>query len=51
MNQFFMSLLDILNEMSPYILLGFLLAGVLHVFGRPAAMSRHLSGRGAVPVV
>lgn len=51
MNQFFMSLLDILNEMSPYILLGFLLAGVLHVFVRPSAMTRHLSGRGAGPVV
>lgn len=41
----------ILNEMSPYILLGFLIAGLLHVFVSPAAMSRHLSGSGWRPVV
>ena len=51
MEQFITSLLNILNEMSPYILLGFLLAGVLHVFVRPSAMTRHLSGRGAGPVI
>lgn len=43
--------LVILNQMSPYILLGFLIAGLLHVFVRPAAMSRHLSGGGWRPVV
>ena len=37
--------------MSPYILLGFLLAGVLHVFVRPSTMTRHLSGSGFSPVV
>ena len=51
MEQFITSLLNILNEMSPYILLGFLLAGMLHVFVRPSAMTRHLSGRGAGPVI
>lgn len=51
MTQFFTSILNILNEMSPYILLGFLLAGVLHVFVRPSAMVRHLSGPGAGPVI
>lgn len=48
---FFSSLLGIVNEMSPYILLGFLIAGLLQVFVRPSAMSRHLSGKGAGPVV
>lgn len=48
---FLYALVRILNEMSPYILLGFLLAGVLHVFVRPAQMSRHLSGKGWKPVV
>ena len=45
------ALVRILNEMSPYILLGFILAGVLHVFVRPAQMSRHLAGRGWKPVL
>lgn len=48
---FIYALLNILNQMSPYILLGFLLAGMLHVFVRPATMSRHLSGRGWKPVL
>ena len=43
--------MGIINEMSPYILLGFLIAGILHVFVKPSAMSRHLSGRGIGPVV
>lgn len=45
------SLMAILNEMSPYILLGFLIAGILHVFVKPAVMSRHLAGNGFRPVV
>ncbi len=48
---FIYALVRILNEMSPYILLGFILAGILHVFVQPAQMSRHLSGRGWKPVV
>ena len=48
---FLYSFLDIMNEMSPYILLGFLIAGLLHVFVKPSAMSRHLSGKGWKPVV
>lgn len=47
----FYSLAAIVNEMSPYILLGFLIAGLLHVFVRPEMMSRHLAGKGAAPVV
>lgn len=48
---FFYSLLAIINEMSPYILLGFFIAGLLHVFVNQKAMSRHLSGHGWKPVV
>lgn len=40
------SLLYMLNEMSPYILLGFLIAGLMHAFIPRHTMARHLSGRG-----
>lgn len=40
------SLLFMLNEMSPYILLGFLIAGVMHAFIPQKTFARHLSGRG-----
>lgn len=40
------ALLSMLNEMSPYILLGFLFAGVLHAFVRPDVMTRHFAGSG-----
>jgi hypothetical protein len=36
----------LLNEMSPYILLGFLFAGMLHAFVKPNLMSKHLAGNG-----
>ena len=45
------SLVNILNEMSPYILLGFLIAGLLHAFVDASTMTRHLSGNGIAPVV
>lgn len=48
---FLYSLLGILNEMSPYILLGFFIAGLLHEFVKPEMMSRHLSGKGLKPVI
>lgn len=51
MEQVIYSLLTIVNEMSPYILLGFFIAGLLHAFVSPAAMSRHLAGPGWKPVV
>ena len=51
MNHFINSLLVMLNGMSPYILLGFLIAGVLHAFVKPGTMSRHLSGNGISAVV
>lgn len=40
------SLLFMLNEMSPYILLGFLIAGIMHAFIPQSTFSRHLAGRG-----
>ncbi len=48
---FLYSLLAILNEMSPYILLGFFIAGLLHVFVKPSMMTRHLAGNGFKPVL
>ncbi len=44
------TLLYMLNEMSPYILLGFLIAGLLHAFVSQPLMSRHLAGTGFVSV-
>lgn len=38
--------LDLINEMSPFLLLGFLFAGILHVFIPGAVYSRYLSGHG-----
>lgn len=40
------SLLFMLNEMSPYILLGFLIAGLMHAFIPQNTFARHLSGTG-----
>ncbi len=48
---FLYTLLNMLNEMSPYILLGFLIAGLLHAFVPERTMSRHLSGRGLKSVI
>lgn len=45
------SLLYMLNEMSPYILLGFLIAGVMHAFISRKTFARHLSGTGFKSVV
>lgn len=45
------SFITIINEMSPYILLGFLIAGVLHVFVKEETLLRHLSGNGLKTVV
>lgn len=49
--EFVYTLLDMLNEMSPYILLGFFIAGLLHAFVPASTMSRHLSGSGLKSVV
>ncbi|MFB3890591.1 MAG: SO_0444 family Cu/Zn efflux transporter [Phycisphaerae bacterium] len=40
-----------LAEMAPYLLLGFLVAGILSVLISPAAVERHLGGRGLWPVL
>ncbi|MDE6801873.1 MAG: permease [Muribaculaceae bacterium] len=40
----FNSLLFMLNEMSPYILLGFLIAGLMHAYVSRKTLARHLSG-------
>lgn len=45
------SLLFMLNEMSPYILLGFLIAGVMHAFIPQQTFSRHLAGTGWKAVI
>lgn len=45
------SFLNILNEMSPYVLLGFLIAGILHVFINEATLTKHLSGNGWKPII
>ncbi len=40
------SLIYMLGEMAPYILLGFLIAGVMHAFIPRRTMAKHLSGTG-----
>ena len=42
---------DVLSQMAPYLLFGFLVAGVLSVFVSPRFVERHLGGRGAGPVI
>lgn len=39
-------ILNLINEMAPYLLLGFLLAGVMHAFVPGMVYSRYLGGRG-----
>lgn len=51
LTHFINSLWAIICEMSPYILLGFIIAGLLHVFVAKRTMSRHLSGKGIGPVI
>lgn len=45
------SLIFMLNEMSPYILLGFLIAGLMHAFIPRSTLAHHLSGTGWKSVV
>ena len=42
---------QVLGEMSPYLLFGFLVAGVLSVLISPRLIERHLGGRGLWPVL
>ena len=39
------SLLFMLNEMSPYILLGFFIAGLMHAFVPQKTFAHHLAGK------
>ncbi|MBO5267468.1 MAG: permease [Muribaculaceae bacterium] len=50
MQQILYALVNMLGEMAPYILLGFLVAGIMHAFVPAGTMSRHLAGRGFGPV-
>ena len=43
-SEIFYQILGIINEMSPYLLLGFLLAGLMHAFIPNSMYSRYLSG-------
>ncbi len=42
LEKFFFELVDLFNEMSPYLLLGFLLAGVLHVYFPKDRVTKYL---------
>ena len=42
---------DVLGEMAPYLLFGFLVAGVLSVLISPQTVERYLGGRGLWPVI
>ena len=42
---------DVLGEMAPFLLFGFLVAGVLYVLVPRSVVERHLGGRGTLPVV
>ncbi len=43
MREFLLSLLSVVSEMSPYLLLGFLIAGILHVFVPKGFYRKYLS--------
>lgn len=45
------SLISLVNEMSPYLLLGFFVAGLLHSFVPQQIYARHLSGNGMGSIV
>ncbi|MCC8113077.1 MAG: SO_0444 family Cu/Zn efflux transporter [Bacteroidales bacterium] len=51
MKELLNTLIYMLGEMAPYILLGFFIAGLLHAFVPQRMMSRHLSGTGWRSVV
>ena len=44
MQEYLMPFVALLNEMSPYLLLGFLIAGLLHAFVPGRFYARYLSG-------
>ncbi len=42
---------SVLGEMSPFLLFGFLIAGILSVIIRPELIEKHLSGKGIGPIL
>lgn len=51
MRTFILPFLNLLGEMAPYLLLGFLVAGILHAFTPRSLYARHLAGNGFRPVL
>lgn len=51
MMEYVNAFVSMLNGMSPYLLLGFFIAGLLHAFVPSAIYSRYLAGTGLKPVV
>ena len=51
MNNFLLSLLNVVCEMAPYLLLGFFIAGVLHVFVPQKFYAKYLSRNNKLSVV
>lgn len=49
--QILVSLWSVLSAMAPYLLLGFLVAGLLSVLVSPKLVERHLGGRGIWPII
>lgn len=50
-SRFAVEFLLLFHAMAPYLLLGFLVAGLLSAFVSPSLVKRHLGGRGIVPVL
>ncbi len=46
--QFFQEFINLSNEMSPYLLLGLLFAGILHVFVKKELITKHLGKKNIV---
>ncbi|MBN1232447.1 MAG: SO_0444 family Cu/Zn efflux transporter [Candidatus Coatesbacteria bacterium] len=42
---------NVLTEMSPYLLFGFLVAGILYVFISQEKVEKHLGGKGIIPII
>lgn len=45
LKKYFVELLNLSNEMSPYLLLGFFFAGLLHVYIKQEKITKHLGGK------
>ncbi|MCD6382397.1 MAG: permease, partial [Candidatus Hydrothermae bacterium] len=51
LTDFFRESLALFNSLAPYLLLGFLVAGILHVLLPGDTVVKHLGGRGMMPVI